>query len=407
MEVGIAPFASVLTKVFASTYVLLIFVAPIIFGYLCFQAYLVYKRNKFIHGQGHVLLEIQLPIDITKSPLAMELFLSVLYQTKGEGTWISRFVDGKVRPWFSLELVSDGGVVKFYIWTWPFWKNVIHSQLYSQFPNIEIREVDDYASKISFDPRHNDLYGCDFVLAKPDCYPIKSYADYMLDKDPDEEYKIDPMTPVFEYMASLKPGEQAWIQIIIRAHKKERKKHGGGWFEKADWTDGAKHEIESIKTKDTQQVESIKLTGLSLTKGEKDKIEAIERNVAKIPFDCGIRAIYIADKNSWDDMSVAGLVGSFLQYNTVNLNSFTKSHVTDFDYPWQDISGKRLLKKKHHMLEHYQHRAYFHPPHPGHAYVLNTESLATIYHFPGQVARTGAIHRVSAKKAEPPANLPV
>lgn len=407
MDVGIAPFASVLTKVFASTYVLLIFVAPVIFGYLCFQAYLVYKRNKFIHDQTKSLIEVKLPQDITKSPLAMELFLTALYQTKGEGTWISRYVDGKVRPWFSLELVSIGGEIRFFIWTWTFWKTLIESQLYSQFPNIEVREAEDYSQDFHFNPSKNDLWGCNFVLNKPDCYPIKSYVDYQLDKDPDEEFKIDPMTPVFEYLAALRPGEQAWIQIIVRAHKAELPKHGGGWLEKVDWTDGAKHEIESIKTKDTQQVESIKLTGLSLSKGDRDKIEAIERNVAKIPFDCGIRALYIAEKNAWNDISVAGLNGSFRQYNSMNLNGFKSDHTTDFDYPWQDLTGNKLLKKKHHMLEHYQHRSYFHPPHPGHKYVLNTESLATIYHFPGQVTKTGAIHRVQAKKAEPPANLPI
>lgn len=400
-------FTSIVGSTFAATYVILIFIAPIALGWYLFNSYIVYKRNKFIHGQSTTLLEVRLPQDLFKSPLAMELFLSALYQTKGESTWISRYVDGKVRPWFSLELVSLGGEIKFYIWMWSFWRQVVETQLYSQFPGIEIHEAEDYASKFHYDPSHNNLYGTDFILAKPDCYPIKSYADYLLDKDPDEEYKIDPMTPVLEYMAGLKPGEQAWIQIIVRAHKKELPKHGGGWFEKADWTDGAKHEIDKIKNKDTQQVESLKLTGLSLTKGEKDKIEAIERNIAKTPFDCGIRAIYLADKSAWNDISVSGLTGSFKQYNTANLNSFTGSHQTDFDYPWQDFTGNKLIHKKHHMLEHYQHRAYFHPPHPGHKFVLNTESIATIYHFPGQVARMGGLRRVEAKKAEPPANLPI
>ncbi|MFA6050342.1 MAG: hypothetical protein WC761_04060 [Candidatus Paceibacterota bacterium] len=403
-----APFSSLLATTFAAAYVLMIFVAPIILGVLCFQGYIVYKRNEFIHNQPTVLLEIKLPQEMLKSPLAMELFLTALYQTKGEGTWIARLVHGKVRPWFSLELMSDGGVVKFYIWTWTFWRQLIETQLYSQFPNIEVNEAkEDYALKFHFNPNKNDLFGCDFILDKPDCYPIKSYADYQLDKDPKEEFKIDPMTPVFEYLAGLRPGEQAWIQIIIRAHKKELPKHGGGWFEKADWTDGAKHEIDKIKNKDTQQVDAIKLTGLSLTKGEKDKIEAIERNISKIPFDCGVRVIYLAEKNAWNDFNVAGLTGSFRQYNAPNLNSFKSSHATDFDFFWQDFTGKKLLKKKHHMLEHFQHRHFFHPPHPGHKFVMNTESLATIYHFPGQVAKSGAIQRVEAKKAEPPANLPV
>ncbi len=407
MENSVSPFASVFANALAGTYVLIIFVAPVLLGFILFEAYIVYKRNEFIHKQATTLIEVKLPQELSKSPLAMELFLTALYQTKGEGTWIARLVHGKVRPWFSLELVSLGGEVKFYIWTWSFWKQLIESQLYSQFPNIEVTEVEDYSTKFHYDPNKNDLFGCDFMLSKPDCYPIKSYVDYMLDKDLDEENKIDPMTPVLEYMASLKPGEQAWLQVIIRAHKAELPKHGGKWHEKVDWTDGAKAEIAKIKTKDTQQVESIKLTGLSLTRGEKEQIEAIERNVSKIPFDCGIRVIYSATKEAWNDISVAGLTGSFKQYNAGHLNSFKATHATDFDYPWQDWSGKKLLHKKHHMLEHYQHRAFFHAPNAGHKFVMSTESIATIYHFPGQVATTASLRRVEAKKAEPPANLPI
>ena len=55
----------------------------------------------------------------------------------------------------------------------------------------------------------------------PDVYPIKTYIDYGLDKpDLKEEFKIDPMTSVLEYMGSLKKGEQAWIQILMQCHRK-------------------------------------------------------------------------------------------------------------------------------------------------------------------------------------------
>lgn len=403
---SLSPFSEVFSSALGFAYVLVIFFAPIVLAVLCFNAYLVWKRNKFISEQKTVVLEVRLPKEIMKSPLAMELFLTSLYQTKGEGTWISRYIDGKLRPWFSLELVSDGGNIKFFIWTWAFWEKLVESQLYAQYSDVEINKVDDYASKTHFDPAHNDMWACNFKLAKADVYPIKSYTDYSLEKDPKEEFKIDPMTPVLEYLGSLKKGEQAWIQIIIRAHKKERKKHGT-WFDTVDWTEHAKHEIESIKNKDVQQVESIKLTGLSLTKGQRDMIDSIERNISKIPFDCGIRAVYIADKDSFSDISVAGLNGSFRQYGSINLNKFESDHATSFDYPWQDFTGNRIIHKKEHMLHEYQARAFFHLPHKGHFFTMNTESLATIYHFPGQVAKTPTLSRVEAKKSEPPANLPI
>jgi hypothetical protein len=38
---------------------------------------------------------------------------------------------------------------------------------------------------------------------------------------------------------------------------------------------------------------------------------------------------------------------------------------------------------------------------------MTTEELATIYHFPGDVSKTPTLSRITAKKAEPPANLPI
>jgi len=43
----------------------------------------------------------------------------------------------------------------------------------------------------------------------------------------------------------------------------------------------------------------------------------------------------------------------------------------------------------------------------GKPYILTTEELATIYHFPGSVSTTPNLNRVPSKKAEAPSNLPL
>ncbi len=53
-------------------------------------------------------------------------------------------------------------------------------------------------------------------------------------------------------------------------------------------------------------------------------------------------------------------------------------------------------------------RSYFYPPFDGEApLVMNSEELATVYHFPGSVALTPAIERVGSKKGGAPSNLPI
>jgi hypothetical protein len=79
-----------------------------------FNIWMKYKQREWIAAQGSVLLEIKIPRDMFKSPLAMEIFLNTLYST-GVGTLIDVYLKGRVRNWFSLELVSTGGDVHFYI----------------------------------------------------------------------------------------------------------------------------------------------------------------------------------------------------------------------------------------------------------------------------------------------------
>jgi len=192
---------------------------------ICWKTWLGYKRFEFITKQNRILLELRLPKEIKKTPLAMELFLNAIHQTGGEGTWYARDFQGKARTWFSLEIVSIGGQVKFFIWTEKFYKNFLESQIYAQYPGVEIYEVPDYTKSVQLDFNKVSAWGSEFILTKADPYPIKTYIDYKLDKEgiKDEE-KSDPMSPVIELLGSIEKGEQIWIQILVRAHKKEYKK---------------------------------------------------------------------------------------------------------------------------------------------------------------------------------------
>ena len=59
------------------------------------------------------------------------------------------------------------------------------------------------------------------------------------------------------------------------------------------------------------------------------------------------------------------------------------------------------------MFDAYINRSAFYKPHKRKTIVLNTEELATIYHFPGSVVQTPSLSRIESKKGEPPAGLPV
>src|SRR3989344_8179317 len=105
--------------------------APLLSGLIFFKLWLRYIRADFVAKAGSVLLEIKVPKETFKSPLAMEIFFTSLYQT-GSATFSELYWKGKVRPWFSLELVSIDGQVKFFIWSMKKYRNLIEAQIYAQ-----------------------------------------------------------------------------------------------------------------------------------------------------------------------------------------------------------------------------------------------------------------------------------
>ena len=87
--------------------------------------------------------------------------------------------------------------------------------------------------------------------------------------------------------------------------------------------------------------------------------------------------------------------------------------IVRFFFPfWTKHMNKKIAKKKKKMFHAYKLRSFFQWPykHMGDKppFVLTTEELATIFHFPsGVVSQTPTLNRVPSKKSEAPANLPI
>jgi len=388
---------------------------PFLLIVLGWDLWITYVRAKFFAKQEYILLEMKLPREIFKSPLAMEIFFNSLYQTGKEGDWWVRNFKGQTRAWFSLELVSIDGAIHFFIWMRKEFKNIVEASLYSQFPGIEVYESPDYTFPVNFDPEKTGLWATEFALTKADSFPIKTYVDYEMDKNPKEEYRIDPMTPFVEFMVSIGDEHQIWLQIIIRAHKAEDKDPNGGKPIDKKWIKSAEAERDKIlkgaKGEQGPDKKFIPGTGRFLTKGETDVIAALERSISKIGFDVGIRAIYIAPKNVFSPANIAGILGSLRNYNSNNLNGFRPANIPATEYKHFEFmkrSPKKINREKKKLLDAYKNRGYFYNEYKRPSFVLNTEELATIYHFPaGGLATSPSFSRIGSKKSEAPSNLPI
>lgn len=383
---------------------------------ICWHLWIRYIQSRFFHKTKCVLLELKLPKETIKSPLAMENFLTSLHNTS-DGGWSAKYWKGDLRPQYSLELISVEGQVKFYIRTEDRRKTGVMSALYAQFPGIEVTEKEDYTKGVVFDPKTMKVWAAEFILSGDDeePYPIKTYVDYGLDQDPKEEYKIDPLAPGIEFLGNLKPNQQIWIQFIIRAHKKEYKK-AGHLFKKTDpWKDNARALVNKMLKRDPKTMvagtenDAGFLVSPKLTKGEDMIIEALERRLTKFPFDVGIRAIYMSEKSSFDTpFGIGGMMSFFKQFSTEHLNGFKATGwISDITEAWHDYKDIRRNQASAGALMAYKRRCFFFPPFKRKWIVLNAEELATLYHFPGSVVATPSLERVASKKSEAPINLPV
>jgi hypothetical protein len=408
---------TVIPEVFNWIVFLSVIWVPIVLAEVAWETWITYVRTDWYSKIKKVVLEVKLPRETLKSPAAMELVLNSIHNSS-DGNWYKMYWDGEFRPYYSLELVSIEGQVKFMIWTEDRRKGGIMSALYSQYPGIEIHEREDYAEKVQFDPKNTKIWSADMKLTKPDAYPIKTYVDWGLDRDPKEEFKVDPLVPVLEWLGTVGPHQQVWIQFIVRAHKEEKKHHLFLSDKEDSWKKSAQEVVNEIMMRDPEskavmaEDKSGKQVRPVMSEDEKEIITAISRSISKPPFDVGIRALYIATKKEAFNppFGTGGIISSFKQFSSQNLNGIVPNGDTwtaQFSFPWQDYKSIRKNYYSKAVLEAYRTRGFFYAPYYSKPMVLNTEELATMFHFPGSVAAVPTLERIPSKRADAPANLPI
>jgi hypothetical protein len=363
-----------------------------------------------------MLLELKIPPEVYKTPLAMELVLNSIHLTFGETTFVDKFWLGKRRTFLTFEMVSLGGEVRFFMYTRAFFRNQIEGAFYAQYPEIEIHEAEDYSLSVEFDPKKNAIFACEFMKTnKIDGYPIKTYVDYGLDSTVlKEEQKVDPMTILLETLAACRPGNQLWIQIIFQGHRKDKIK-AGTLFQKVDWADQGKEELDKILrrgkyrefTKGKNGEEGFPLFP-QLSEEEREKAKSLERNTTKLAFNVGIRGLYIGENDVFNGIHIVGLLNSMKQFNAAGKNGFSPGRYhASMDWPWEDFRNIRTHRFSRKALDYYKRRSYFYPPYKQKSFVMSTEELATMFHIPGTSASTPSLSRLTSRRAEPPSNLPV
>jgi hypothetical protein len=222
-----------------------------------------------------------------------------------------------------------------------------------------------------------------------------------------------------------------WIQIIVRQSIKRY--HGPLTHKHVTFNDYAEEYIRNMLEPYTKYGKGAGLGGIDTFEVRAPGfLDAVVKQMTvclgQIHFDCGIRILVLADKRLHSLEKFNELRKSsrlvFRQFAAPNSNELTRVNSSQFDAPWSDPTGLALTKIKKRLLDFYRLRIFFHPPiqysvkYPKvlsmffpsgrpQMFVLSSEELATLYHFPGMVSETPSFKRIESKIAKPPSNLPI
>lgn len=380
-----------------------------------------YADLEFSFASETTYLEIRLPREYKKSSMpAMDHVIAAMYHLHKDLIRYEIYVEGQYQKGYALEIAGDEGEVRFYIASPKERARYVTAEIYAQFPEAEVQEVEDYAmTKVPLDAltaakREWDAWGTEFFLVREDPYPMRTYVDMALEKEsPDvEAVRVDPLTNIIEALASTGPGEHFWYQIVIKPE--------------IGWEKESQKMIDKIAGKEAAAESSVLekslgalTTGVTAALGgeseeekkeeklqltwpigpQYDEMKAIDQKRSKLGYRCTVRALYLAKKAVYNKRHAQGMLGFFRPFVKYNSLKTDKRAATTVDYFFAKF---REESRKRNLLWRYRLRAGRSP-----GFILNTEELATLYHFPGREVATAGIQRVPTKKAVAPRELPV
>ncbi len=387
---------------------------PLVSVLLFFEAWISYARSHYKAKTSWVFFEVKIPREIRRGPKAMEQLFSSLHSfISGPSDWYDYYWEGEIKLWYSFEIVSFGGDIHFYVKTPAKHKNYVEANIYAQYPDVEIAEVEDYTLRMPsrYEDLQNagyELWGTELKLEKDDVYPIRLYEEF---ETPSEYSTLDPISSLVEVLNSLRSGEELWVQLLISP--------AGSW-----WQERGARFVKNMQEKTrvvTESGDGKKVT-VDRTPGEELALKAIEHNISKPGYQTMIRYVYLAPSAIYSKNTPwYGVLGAFNQYsskahNSFRHNGFARTAVLWYHWPYffpkwrQKYRREKIYRlfRNREMVESgfftfISTKFTISPSH----FVLNTEELATIYHYPSNIVLTApSIQRIESRKVSPPAQLP-
>ncbi|MDO8669390.1 MAG: type IV secretion system DNA-binding domain-containing protein [Candidatus Buchananbacteria bacterium] len=297
----------------------------------------------------------------------------------------SAWLYGRHDTWSFEVVVGLDGLITFYIAIPLYLVEHVNQQLLSQYPHLQIEEVDDYNI---FGPMGVASAGY-LKLTKDKMLPILTY----------KHMDIDPLVSILSSLSKLPEGQTAAIQFIMRSAK-------GSWRNKGVKVASEMHKGKSFKqalaavggggnilgkpsdwfftskNNDKMPTEVYKSSPM-----EEEMIKLIGEKAAKAGLDVNIRIISFSQSELQSKEIIKQVANAFAQYSSYeNANSF-----------------KAVIKGSvNKIIENFIYRNYDEK----NGFVLGTEEIASLWHMPLSGTEVPKIRWLMARRLPPPVNLP-
>jgi len=305
----------------------------------------------------------------------------------------------KLRAWlfgredhFSFEIVAHNSRISFYVAAPRNKALYLEQQIHAHYPEASIEEVNDYNAFTS-----NGIILSGFLKPKRSfIFPLKTYNDM----------DSDPMNSIINVMSKLELNESVSVQYVVRSAKK-------GWHKVMKDMVSDAYKKQSVN--DVLKMGSMALTGFSnffinyvilgpfkmfenkpkeetttkkeLTEREKEMLKKMEEKNSKAGLDVNLRLVVATSDKLRAQTYLDNLASAYNEYNY---------------YEYGNTFGEIIKKNQHKNIDNFIYRRFI----ESQSFLLNTEELCSLFHFPLAHTETPNIDWLVSKTAAAPNNIP-
>jgi hypothetical protein len=308
-----------------------------------------------------VLLRITIPHDNDKSPQAAEQMFASLYGVLRKAK--------KSMHHFSLEIVAGNYGIFFLVTVNKRYQQFVENQIYAQYPNAQIKQVQDYAGNLLNSPK--EFAGIELGLARDFFLPIRTF----------NSFEVDPLASITSAVSKLEGQQEVFIQFVVRPVSNE-------------WQKSGKDFVNSRKDKQDSEGKKV-----ALVAGEASELKEVETKSTKLGFQFLIRIIAQAEDALSAERLLEDVEASFKQFETGQFNSLAAKKPEKGLAPV--LFGRRAQDKMG-----IKHKYIYRLLDEKATDIINIEELASLYHLPNSTVEVSRIAWSRSKKLPYPMNLP-